>query len=229
MAKKQRSSGGTPATVALTAAGIAFSLHPYDHDPRGEAGYGVEAAAALGLDPARVFKTLMTTVDGRLTTAVVPVSGQLDLKALARALGAGRAAMAEVAAAERATGYVAGGISPIGQRRRHRDRGRRERARPPHRLRLRRAPRPRPRARPGRPGRGHRGEHRPDPGQSVVIRSIEWLVPSSCQPVSPRPVSGSRFSFTSGSSPASSASQPSPASKLTKKIDAAPSSRTTSW
>ena len=119
MAKKQRSSGGTPATVALTAAGIAFSLHPYDHDPRGEAGYGVEAAAALGLDPARVFKTLMTTVDGRLTTAVVPVSGQLDLKALARALGAARAAMAEVAAAERATGYVAGGISPIGQRRRH--------------------------------------------------------------------------------------------------------------
>ena len=119
MAKKQRSSGGTPATVALGAARIDFSLHPYDHDPRGGVGYGVEAAAALGLDPARVFKTLMTTVDGRLTTAVVPVSGQLDLKALARALGAGRAAMADVADAERATGYVAGGISPLGQRRRH--------------------------------------------------------------------------------------------------------------
>src|SRR4029453_3877959 len=74
---------------------------------------------ALGLDPARVFKTLMATVDGRLAVAVVPVSGQLDLKALARALGAGRAAMAEVAAAERATGYVAGGISPVGQRRPH--------------------------------------------------------------------------------------------------------------
>src|SRR4029453_15896872 len=74
---------------------------------------------ALGLDPARVFKTLMATVDGRLAVAVVPVAGQLDLKALARALGAGRAAMAEVVVAERATGYVAGGISPVGQRRRH--------------------------------------------------------------------------------------------------------------
>jgi len=116
MARKP--SGGTPATVALTRAGIEFRLHEYAHDPRAES-YGLEAAEALGLDPARVFKTLMATVDGRLAVAVVPVSGQLDLKALARALGASRAAMAEVAAAERATGYVAGGISPVGQRRPH--------------------------------------------------------------------------------------------------------------
>jgi Cys-tRNA(Pro)/Cys-tRNA(Cys) deacylase len=116
MARKP--SGGTPATVALTRAGIEFRLHEYAHDPRAES-YGLEAAEALGLDPARVFKTLMATVDGRLAVAVVPVSGQLDLKALARALGASRAAMAEVAAAERATGYVAGGISTVGQRRPH--------------------------------------------------------------------------------------------------------------
>jgi len=114
----KRSTGGTPATVALARAGIEFTLHEYAHDPRA-ASYGLEAAGALGLDPARVFKTLMATVDGRLAVAVVPVSGQLDLKALARALGGSRAAMAEVAAAERATGYVAGGISPVGQRRSH--------------------------------------------------------------------------------------------------------------
>jgi len=114
----RKSTGGTPATVALARAGIEFRLHEYAHDPRAES-YGLEAAEALGLDPARVFKTLMATVDGRLAVAVVPVSGQLDLKALARALGASRAAMAEVAAAERATGYVTGGISPVGQRRPH--------------------------------------------------------------------------------------------------------------
>ncbi|GAA1144589.1 Cys-tRNA(Pro) deacylase [Nocardioides aquiterrae] len=124
MAKK--SAGGTPATVALTRAGIAFTLHEYDHDPRAQS-FGLEAAAALGLDPAQVFKTLMTTVDpstgsgqrGKLTIGIVPVSGQLDLKALARAAGGSKAAMADVAAAERATGYVAGGISPIGQKRPH--------------------------------------------------------------------------------------------------------------
>ena len=117
MAKK--ASGGTPATVGLTRAGIDFTLHAYDHDPRADS-YGLEAAEALGLDPARVFKTLMAEVDGRLAVAVVPVSGQLDLKALARALGGSRAAMAELGAAERATGYVAGGISPVGQKRRSR-------------------------------------------------------------------------------------------------------------
>ena len=113
-----RARGGTPATVALTRAGIAFTLHAYDHDPRATA-YGVEAARKLGLDPARVYKTLLATVDGALTVAVVPVSGQLDLKALARAVGGSRAVMAEPAAAERATGYVVGGISPLGQRRAH--------------------------------------------------------------------------------------------------------------
>jgi Cys-tRNA(Pro)/Cys-tRNA(Cys) deacylase len=116
MAKK--STGGTPATVALARAGIEFRLREYVHDPRAES-YGLEAAQALGLDPARVFKTLMASVEGRLAVAVVPVSGQLDLKALARALGAGKASMADVAVAERATGYVAGGISPVGQRRPH--------------------------------------------------------------------------------------------------------------
>jgi len=115
---RKKSPGGTPATVALTRAGISFTLHEYSHDPRAES-FGLEAAEALGLDPVRVFKTLMATVDTRLAVAVVPVSGQLDLKALARALGGSRAAMAERAAAERATGYVAGGISPIGQKRRH--------------------------------------------------------------------------------------------------------------
>ncbi len=114
----RKSAGGTPATVALTRSGIAFRLHDYAHDPRTES-YGLEAAAALGLDPASVFKTLMATVDGRLTVAVVPVSGQLDLKALARAAGGSKAGMADAAAAERATGYVVGGISPIGQRRAH--------------------------------------------------------------------------------------------------------------
>lgn len=117
MARK-KSAGGTPATVALTRAGIAFTLHEYEHDPRA-ASFGLEAADALGLDPAQVFKTLMATVDGRLTVGIVPVSGQLDLKALARAAGGSRAAMADVAAAERATGYVAGGISPVGQKRPH--------------------------------------------------------------------------------------------------------------
>lgn len=116
MAKK--SPGGTPATVALTRAGVDFTLHAYDHDPRASS-YGLEAAEALGLDPERVYKTLVADVDGRLVVAVVPVSGWLDLKALARALGGSRAAMAEQATAERATGYVVGGISPLGQKRSH--------------------------------------------------------------------------------------------------------------
>lgn len=118
MAKKARGAGGTPATVALTSAGIAFEVRAYEHDPRA-ASYGTEAAEALGVDPARVFKTLLASLDGRLVVGIVPVSGHLDLKALARALGGSRAVMAEVAAAERATGYVAGGISPIGQKRAH--------------------------------------------------------------------------------------------------------------
>ncbi|MDV5144967.1 Cys-tRNA(Pro) deacylase [Streptomyces sp. SBC-4] len=118
MAKKQKkNSGGTPATVALTAAGTPFTLHAYEHDPA-SASYGEEAAEALGVSPDRVFKTLVADVDGELTVAVVPVAGQLDLKALASAVGGKRAAMADPAAAERTTGYVRGGISPLGQRKR---------------------------------------------------------------------------------------------------------------
>jgi Cys-tRNA(Pro)/Cys-tRNA(Cys) deacylase len=106
---------GTPATALLGRLGIAHTLHPYHHDPRAEA-YGDEAAAALGVDPARIFKTLIAAVDGRLVCAVVPVSGRLDLKALAAACSGKRAVMAEPAAAARATGYVVGGISPLGHR-----------------------------------------------------------------------------------------------------------------
>ena len=116
MAKK--SSGGTPATVALQGAGMPFRLHAYEHDPRSTS-YGLEAAAALGVEPTRVFKTLLAALDGRLVVGVVPVVGQLDLKALARALGGSKAVLADVAVAERATGYVVGGISPIGQKRPH--------------------------------------------------------------------------------------------------------------
>lgn len=117
MARK-RTPGATPATTALTNAGITFTVHDYDHDPRSSS-YGEEAAAAMGIDPSRVFKTLFADVDGSLTVGVVPVTGQLDLKALARAVGGRRAVMADPALAERATGYVVGGISPLGQRRAH--------------------------------------------------------------------------------------------------------------
>jgi Cys-tRNA(Pro)/Cys-tRNA(Cys) deacylase len=91
----------------------------YDRDPRRVVGFGAEAVTKLGLDPSRVFKTLVTTVDGEVIIAVVPVSGSLDLRALAQVTGGRRAAMAAVAEAERATGYVVGGISPVGQRRAH--------------------------------------------------------------------------------------------------------------
>lgn len=102
---------GTPAIVAATRAGVAFTVHEYRHDTRAES-YGLEAVEKLGLEAARVFKTLVADVDGALTVAVVPVEAELDLRALGK-----RARMAEAAAAERATGYVAGGISPLGQRR----------------------------------------------------------------------------------------------------------------
>jgi Cys-tRNA(Pro)/Cys-tRNA(Cys) deacylase len=114
---RRKEPGGTPATVALERAGIAFTRHAYEHDP-GAASYGLEAADALGLDPAAVFKTLLADVDRRLVVGIVPVTGQLDLKALATAVGGKRAAMADPAAAERTTGYVVGGISPIGQKKR---------------------------------------------------------------------------------------------------------------
>lgn len=110
----------TPATLAASAAGVAFTVHEYIHDPHADS-YGLEAAVALGLDPRRVFKTLVAAIDrnsrSELVIGVVPVVGQLDLKALATAVGVKRAVMAKVANAERSSGYVAGGISPLGQRR----------------------------------------------------------------------------------------------------------------
>ncbi|ATE57176.1 Cys-tRNA(Pro) deacylase [Actinosynnema pretiosum] len=112
-----RPATGTPATLLLSKQKVAFELHSYEHDPRHES-YGMEAAEALGVAPERVFKTLVAEVDGKLAVGVVPVTGQLNLKALAAALGGKKAKMAEVAAAERATGYVAGGISPLGQKKR---------------------------------------------------------------------------------------------------------------
>src|SRR6185437_5271738 len=99
----------------LQRAGIDVRTHAYEHDPKAES-YGLEAAIALDQDPKRVFKTLVASVDGKLTVAIVPVEKQLDLKALASAAGGKRAEMAKVTDAERATGYVAGGISPLGQR-----------------------------------------------------------------------------------------------------------------
>ena len=113
----RKGSVGTPATLALERAGVEFTVHAYAHDPRSTS-YGLEAATALGLDPAEVFKTLLADVDGELVVAVVPVTGQLDLKALAAALGGRKAAMADPVVAERTTGYVVGGISPVGQRKR---------------------------------------------------------------------------------------------------------------
>ena len=106
---------GTPATALLSRLKIAYTLHPYQHDPRSQ-GYGEEAAAALGVDPGRIFKTLIATVDGKLACAVVPVSARLDLKRFAATLAGKRAELAESAAAARATGYVVGGISPLGQK-----------------------------------------------------------------------------------------------------------------
>jgi Cys-tRNA(Pro)/Cys-tRNA(Cys) deacylase len=106
---------GTPATTLLTRQRVAYTAHRYEVDEHATS-YGEAAAAALGVPPARVFKTLVASVDGRLTVGVVPVSGSLDLKALAAAVGGKRGSMADPADAQRATGYVTGGISPFGQR-----------------------------------------------------------------------------------------------------------------
>jgi Cys-tRNA(Pro)/Cys-tRNA(Cys) deacylase len=106
----------TPAVQVLERAKVAHTLHPYDTDHSAGAGYGQAAVAALGSDPRQVFKTLVARVDGTLTVAVVPVAGTLDLKALAAAAGGRKAVMADPADAERSTGYVRGGISPLGQR-----------------------------------------------------------------------------------------------------------------
>jgi len=110
--------GSTPATIALTAAGIRFLPHAYAHDPA-NTNYGTEAASALGLDPEQVFKTLLADVDGSLVVAIVPVTGSLDLRALARAMGGKKAVMADPGVAQRKTGYILGGISPIGQKNQH--------------------------------------------------------------------------------------------------------------
>ncbi|PUB24317.1 Cys-tRNA(Pro)/Cys-tRNA(Cys) deacylase [Promicromonospora sp. AC04] len=120
MTKKSKSAhGGTQAVVALERAGVPHTLHPYEHDPSSGIGYGMKAAEAIGVDAPQVFKTLLADVDGKLVVGIVPVDRKLDLKALARAAGGKKAAMAEPAAAERATGYVVGGISPLGQKTRH--------------------------------------------------------------------------------------------------------------
>jgi len=117
VAKSRTASAGTPATKALRQAGVEYRLHPYEHDPGAES-YGLEAAAKLGVDPSRVFKTLVVDVDATLCVGIVPVERSLDLKALAAAVGGKRASMAARSAVERATGYVVGGVSPLGQRRR---------------------------------------------------------------------------------------------------------------
>jgi Cys-tRNA(Pro)/Cys-tRNA(Cys) deacylase len=108
---------GTAATALLDKQGIPHTVHTYSHDPRHES-YGAEAAEAMGVPPGCVLKTLVADVDGEPVVGVVPVSAQLDLKALAAAAGGKKAVMSDPAAAERATGYVVGGISPLGQRRR---------------------------------------------------------------------------------------------------------------
>ena len=101
----------TPATRAARSAGVPFELHEYEHDPRADS-FALEAATELGLDPERVFKTLVVTRDGELAVCIVPAGSQLNLKALGK-----RVEMAPSARAEKVTGYVAGGISPLGQRR----------------------------------------------------------------------------------------------------------------
>ena len=108
---------GTPATALVAKAKVEHRIHEYHHDPAAPS-YGLEAAEQLGVDPGTVFKTLVADVDGRLAVAVVPVAARLDLKALAAAAGGRRAVMAEAPDAERATGYVVGGISPLGHRKR---------------------------------------------------------------------------------------------------------------
>lgn len=116
MSRSNHAPSGTPAIVTLISAGVPHTVHAYAHDPSTDVGYGLEAAQVLGVAPERVYKTLLTVVDGALTVAVVPVTGKLDLKALAQSVGGKRAAMADKGAAERATGYVVGGISPLGQK-----------------------------------------------------------------------------------------------------------------
>ena len=119
MSPRRDQGGATPAVAELTRAGVRFTLHAYDHDP-GVTHFGDEAAAALGVAPERMFKTLIVTLQGARTTlacAVVPVSAQLDLRVLAQEAGAKRATLADPSTAERSTGYIVGGISPVAQKR----------------------------------------------------------------------------------------------------------------
>ena len=116
MAKKsKRSEAGTGAILALQKAGITPVIHTYEHDERAQA-WGLEAAQALGLDPARVFKTLLVSHEKSLAVVVIPVASRLDLKAIAKQLGWKKAELADPALAQRTTGYVVGGISPLGQK-----------------------------------------------------------------------------------------------------------------
>ena len=118
MARQRKDAGGptTQATLALDRAGVPYTRHAYDHDPSA-ASFGLEAAALLGVDPRRVFKTLLVDTAPGLAVGIVPVAGQLDLKAIASALGVKSVTMADPLAAERSSGYVVGGISPVGQKR----------------------------------------------------------------------------------------------------------------
>jgi Cys-tRNA(Pro)/Cys-tRNA(Cys) deacylase len=118
--RRRTTSSGTPATGALGAAGVDFTVHEFEHE-RDAASFGLEAAAALGVDAGRVFKTLVIQTDRAadkgLAVAVIPVDKQLDLKAVSRELGCKRSVLADPAVAERTTGYLVGGISPVGQKR----------------------------------------------------------------------------------------------------------------
>lgn len=118
--KHAKGAGSTPATVALERAGVPFRIYEYEHSNDSDEGYGLEGAHKLGLDEHQVFKTLMADIGGERVVGVVPVSGHMDLKALAAAVGAKKAQMAEPKVAMRESGYVVGGISPLGQRTKHR-------------------------------------------------------------------------------------------------------------
>lgn len=118
--KHDKGAGSTPATIELERAGVEFRTYEYEHsNDHMDDGYGLEAARKLGFDERQVFKTLMADVGSERVVGVVPVSGHMDLKALAAAVGAKKATMADPKVAMRESGYVVGGISPLGERTRH--------------------------------------------------------------------------------------------------------------
>lgn len=116
---KRPTTAGTAAILALRRAGVPHTVLAFSRDRRAHLGYGLEATTALGLPGDQLFKTLVAKVDGELAVGIIPVVASLSMKALATALGGKKGTMAEVAEAERATGYVVGGISPLGQRQAH--------------------------------------------------------------------------------------------------------------